>query len=751
MKVCPRADPFSSLICFLASLQVSIIPVQGEISVGESKFFLCEVGGGAKGIDWFSPTGEKIEPYRQDVSAFRNDETSSTLTIYNANIENAGAYKCVATGWDQQAEATVNVKIYQKITFRNAPSPQEFTEKDNAVIVCDVASSPPPTVIWKHKRAKIQFDKDVRFKFLSNNHLQIRGIRKADEGEYTCEGLIMARGEIDFRTIFVVVNVVPTIQVRQPEVNSTSDMGHTATLACDADGFPKPVVSWTRPSLCQSSIINPPLFLTLDEGDYTCVARNKAGKSEEEVSLRVFGKACQNLTNLHYNGSSNLTSGRKGGESQPWRGWVLSHMSVSPFPQSEDGSVVVRSDARLSALTLKYPQHTDAGRYLCTARNAVGETSQHMTLEVQFAPKILGSVAVYTWEGNAANISCEILAHPSEVSIVWLRDGLQLPHANASNVKIHNTPSASYLEVNPDSQNDFGSYNCTVSNEIGTESKEFILIQADVPSAPTISQVEPYSSTAVLSFAEPEAMGGVPVLKYRVEWRAASRSNWAQRVYEVREGTAVTITGLKPETSYEVKMSAVNGKGQGESSPSVAFKTEPVREPSPPKLVGTLQPKGNILKVNWLKQDDGGSPIIHYLVRYKRDDPDWKPEVRLPGWSEHTLLSGLDWDTEYDVLVVAENQRGKSQPTTLAFRTALEPAANPDSVEGGVGLNTGLIVGILVLVCALLLLAVDAACCVLNKCGVLMCICGKAGASTKGKDVEACKAAYVYAPLRRSA
>lgn len=33
-------------------------------------------------------------------------------------------------------------------------------------------------------------------------------------------------------------------------------------------------------------------------------------------------------------------------------------------------------------------------------------------------------------------------------------------------------------QVNPDSQNDFGSYNCTASNEIGTESKEFILIQA---------------------------------------------------------------------------------------------------------------------------------------------------------------------------------------------------------------------------------------------------------------------------------
>lgn len=28
----------------------------------------------------------------------------------------------------------------------------------------------------------------------------------------------------------------------------------------------------------------------LDEGEYTCIARNKAGESEKELSLRVFGK-----------------------------------------------------------------------------------------------------------------------------------------------------------------------------------------------------------------------------------------------------------------------------------------------------------------------------------------------------------------------------------------------------------------------------------------------------------------------------
>ncbi|XP_039526707.1 neural cell adhesion molecule 1b isoform X17 [Pimephales promelas] len=742
------------------SLQVDITPAQSEISVGESRFFLCEVIGGAKEIDWFAPTGEKIEPGKQDVSVIRNDETSSTLTIYNAKVDNAGTYRCVASSGDQDAEATVNLKIYQKITFTNVPSPQEFSEGDNAIIVCDVISSPPPTVLWKYKGAKIQFEKDVRFRTLNNNHLEIRGIRKTDEGVYTCEGRIKARGEVDFRSIKVVVNVLPTIRIRQAETNATADNGFSTLLACDADGFPEPMVTWVRNNIPlesgdkynfneDGSEMTIQDVTKLDEGDYTCIASNKAGKSEQELSLKVFVQPkityLESQTTTEMDERVTLTC-EATGDPTPTITWSFGTKVFTEGEQSPDGEVLVRSDARVSSLTLKYAQYTDAGEYLCTARNAIGETSQPVYLEVRYSPKILGPVAVYTWEGNPANISCEVLAHPSDVSITWLRDGLQLPNANTSNIKIYNRPSASYLEVSPESQSDFGNYNCTASNEIGTESREFIMIPADVPSAPSITQVLPYSSTAQVLFEEPVSTGGVPVLKYRAEWRAVGRGKWVQRVYEVKDAglNSVTVTGLKPENDYEVKMSAINGKGEGDSSQSLVFKTEQVREPSPPILEGTLHSKGNALKVKWTKQDDGGSPITHYLVRYKpREDPDWKPEIRLPNVSEYLMLTGLEWDTEYDVFVVAENQQGKSKPGTLTFKTSSEPAATTDSMEDGTGLNTGVIVGILILVCVLLLLIVDATCCFLNKCGILMCICGKPGQGTKGKDIETGKAAFV--------
>ncbi|XP_070290490.1 neural cell adhesion molecule 1-like isoform X4 [Salvelinus sp. IW2-2015] len=762
---------------YAASLQVEITPMQGEISVGESKFFLCEVVGDAKDIDWYAPNGEKLLPNRQDIIVNRNDESSSTLTIYNADVDNAGVYKCVAKNADKESQGTVNVKIFQKITFKNAPSPQEFNEGDDADIICDVVSSPPASIIWKHKGSKIQVTKDVRFKILTNNHLQIRGIKKTDEGAYTCEARVMARGEIDLKIIKVIVNVLPSIRTRQSEVNATADINQSVMLACDADGFPEPTVTWARNNIVLESDDKYSLnddgseliikdLKKVDEGDYTCIARNKAGEKEEEVSLNVFVQPkityLDNQTASELEEQITLTC-EASGDPTPTITWSFGRRFFTEGEQSLDGNVMVRSHARVSSLTLKYVQFTDAGQYLCTARNSIGQDQQTMYLEVRYAPKIQGSVTVYTWERNAANISCEVLAHPG-ASVVWFRDGQQLPSANTTNVKIYNTPAVSYLEVTPDSQNDFGSYNCTATNLIGTESKEFLLIQADVPSAPAIERVEPFSSTAVVEFEEPDASGGVAILKYRAEWRMKGL-DWTGREYDAEDGLSmITIVGLKPETFYEVKMSAINGKGEGESSTPLNFKTEPVlssvtptfipstsaalREPSPPKLESKLQTMGNALKVNWIKQDDGGSPIKHYLIRYRaKHVSDWKPEIRLPHGSEYVVLSSLDWNTEYEVYVVAENQQGKSQPGTISFRTAAEPTAIPDTMTSGSGLGTGAIVGILIVVFVLLLVGVDVTCYFLNKCGFLMCIavnfCGKSGPGAKNKDIEEGKAAFM--------
>lgn len=49
--------------------------------------------------------------------------------------------------------------------------------------------------------------------------------------------------------------------------------------------------------------------------------------------------------------------------------------------------------------------------------------------------------------------------------------------------------------------------------------------------------MEPFSSTARVEFDEPDSMGGVPVIKYRVEWRLLGKE-WNVKEYHAAEGEA---------------------------------------------------------------------------------------------------------------------------------------------------------------------------------------------------------------------
>lgn len=59
---------------------------------------------------------------------------------------------------------------------------------------------------------------------------------------------------------------------------------------------------------------------------------------------------------------------------------------------------------------------------------------------------------------------------------------------------------------------------------------------AEVPSPPEIEVVRPFSSTAVVEFAEPASTGGVPVLRYKVEWRLPSSADWTSAEYKLGDG-----------------------------------------------------------------------------------------------------------------------------------------------------------------------------------------------------------------------
>ncbi|XP_017557401.1 neural cell adhesion molecule 2 isoform X2 [Pygocentrus nattereri] len=744
-----------------AVLQVSISLNKVELSVGESKFFTCTVIGEPISLNWFNPQGERIISNQRVV--LHTEGVRSRLTIYNAIIEDAGIYRCQAVdAKGQTQEATVVLEIYQKLTFREVKTPQEFRQGEDAEVVCDVISSPVPAVSWFYKNREITPERFNRLQVLPNNNLQILKVAKEDEGVYRCEARVEARGEIDFRDIVVVVNVPPVLSVPKESFNATADYQESVTFTCITSGSPDPEVTWLRKGreierseqYVLSTLEGGKSTLTIknikqgDGGPYTCRASNKAGSKESEILLKVFVQPhithLRNVTAVE--GSAAMISCTAEGEPLPEISWrrASDGQTFSHGDKSQDGRVEVQGRHGKSMLTISGVRLSDWGRFDCEALSRIGGHQKSMFLDIEYAPKFqINHTIFYSWEGNPVNISCDVMSNPP-ATMLWRRDRFTISNEGTSNTRIHTAEGRSLLEVTPMSDRDFGRYNCTARNNIGARYQEFILAQADVPSNPYSVRFASVSQRiATVTFMKPDSHGGVPIGYYIVNYKDQSSQEW-RTVKSHGVQTMVLLTNLEPNTTYEVRVAAVNGKGQGEYSHTETFQTLPIREPSPPTVHGQ-RGVGKAYRLGLVKQDDGGMPIVEYIVKYKTDkEEQWMTKL-VPGMNDFTILQPLQWNTRYNVEITARNVKGLSEPTFFQFLMPQKPDIT-DSLFSGLGL--GAVVGLGLAGLLLLLVLVDVSCFFLRQCGLLMCIsrklCSKKTAtSSKGKELEEGKAAYL--------
>ncbi|XP_067298389.1 neural cell adhesion molecule 2 isoform X3 [Pseudorasbora parva] len=748
-----------------AVLQVSISLNKVELSVGESKFFTCTAIGEPVSINWFSPQGERIISNQRVI--VHTEGVRSRLTIYNAIIEDAGIYRCQAVdAKGQSQEATVVLEIYQKLTFREVKTPQEFRQAEDAEVICDVISSPVPAVSWFYKNREITSEPNSRFQVLPTNNLQILRVSKADEGVYRCEARVEARGEIDFRDIVVLVNVPPVLSVPQQSFNATADYQESVTFTCISSGSPDPQVTWywkghaieRSEQYVLNTMDGGKSTLTVknirqgDGGPYSCRASNKAGSSESQLLLKVFVQPhitqLRNVTAVE--GSAAMISCTAEGEPLPEISWrrASDGQTFTDGDKSQDGRVEVRGRHGKSMLTISGVRLSDWGRFDCEALSRIGGHQKSMFLDIEYAPKFQTNQSIYySWEGNPVNISCDVRSNPP-ATMLWRRDRFTISSQGTSNIRIHTAEGRSLLEVTPVSDRDFGRYNCTARNNIGARYQEFILAQADVPSNPYSVRLTAVSQRlATVTFMKPDSHGGVPISYYIINYKDTSTQDWRT----VRShGVQIVLASLEPNTTYEVRVAAVNGKGQGEFSHTETFQTLPIREPSPPTVHGQ-RGVGKAYRLGLIKQDDGGMPIVEYIVKYKTDkEEQWMTKL-VPGMNDFALLQPLQWNTRYNVEITARNVKGLSEPTFFQFLMPQKPDITADSLFSGLGL--GAVVGLGVAALLLLLVLVDVGCFFLRQCGLLMCIsrklCSKkTTTSGKSKELEEGKAAYLKLPLK---
>lgn len=70
--------------------------------------------GRAENIVWIGPDGGSISENDKNIKAQRHDESTSSLVILSAHVEDAGAYTCKAENTHTAAQAEVNLEVVCK-------------------------------------------------------------------------------------------------------------------------------------------------------------------------------------------------------------------------------------------------------------------------------------------------------------------------------------------------------------------------------------------------------------------------------------------------------------------------------------------------------------------------------------------------------------------------------------------------------------------------------------------------------------
>lgn len=159
-------------------------------------------------------------------------------------------------------------------------------------------------------------------------------------------------------------------------------------------------------------------------------------------------------------------------------------------------------------------------------------------------------------------------------------------------------------------------------------------------------------------------------LRYQINWKKTTESIYtsSHTVNKLPvDITSYTITGLKPDTEYDVSVYVKDQADNGAWYNDLVVKTHPAvdNQPPTPGSYGTLTSTATTIKVNWTKATDNVTKQqnLRYLVVWakkmsivQQSHPD--PYTNFPKDQTEYTITGLEPNTEYTVNVGVFDEAG---------------------------------------------------------------------------------------------
>ncbi|XP_031294599.2 neurofascin isoform X3 [Camelus dromedarius] len=607
------------------------------LAPGEDGRLVCRANGNPKPTVQWMVNGEPLQsappnPNREvagDTIIFRDTQISSRA-VYQCNTSNEHGYLL--------ANAFVSVLDVPPRMLSARNQLIRVILYNRTRLDCPFFGSPIPTLRWFKNGQGSNLD-GGNYHVYENGSLEIKMIRKEDQGIYTCVATnILGKAENQVR-----LEVKdPTRIYRMPE-DQVAKRGTTVQLECRVKHDPslKLTVSWLKddePLYIGNRMKKEEDSLTIfgvaerDQGSYTCVASTELDQDLAKAYLTVLGRPDRprdlELTDLAER-SVRLTWIPGDDNNSPITDYVVQFEEDqfqpgvwhdhSKFPGSVNSAVLrlspyVNYQFRVIAINEVGSSHPSlpSERYRTSGAppesnpsDVKGEGTRKNNMEITWTPM------------NATSAFGPNLRY----IVKWRRRETRETWNNAtvwgSRYVVGQTPVYVPYEIRVQAENDFGK---------GPEPDTVIGYSGeDYPrAAPTDVKIRVLNSTAISlqwNRVYSDTVQG-QLREYRAYyWRESSllKGLWVSQKRQQAGFPGDRLRGvvsrLFPYSNYKLEMVVVNGRGDGPRSETKEF-TTPEGVPSAPRRFRVRQPNLETINLEWDHPEHPNGILTGYTLKY---------------------------------------------------------------------------------------------------------------------------------------
>ncbi|XP_017467251.1 PREDICTED: Down syndrome cell adhesion molecule-like protein Dscam2 isoform X36 [Rhagoletis zephyria] len=622
----------------------------------------------------------------------RVKQVSGTLIIKDAVVEDSGKYLCVVNnsvgGESVETVLTVTAPLSAKID----PPTQTVDFGRPAVFTCQYSGNPIKTISW------IKDGKSIGH---SDQVLRIESVKKEDKGMYQCfvrndQESAEASAELKLGGRFD-----PPV-IRQAFQEETMEPGPSVFLKCVAGGNPTPEISWEldgkkianidRYQVGQYVTVNGDVVSYLnitsvhanDGGLYKCIAKSKVGVAEHSAKLNVYG-----LPYIRQMEKKAIVAGET----------LIVTCPVAGYPID---SIVWERDNRALPINRKqkvFPNGTliienvernsDQATYTCVAKNVEGYSARgSLEVQVMVPPRwILEPTDKAFAQGSDAKVECKADGFPKP-QVTWKKAVGDSPGEYKDLKKNDNIRvEEGTLHIDNIQKTNEGYYLCEAINGIGSGLSAVIMISVQAPPEFTEKLRNQTARRGEPAVLQCEAKGEKPIgilwnmNNVRLDPKNDNRYTIREEILSTGVMSSLSIKRTERSDSALFTCLATNAFGSDDASINMIIQ----EVPEMPYALKVLDKSGRSVQLSWAQPYDGNSPLIRYIIEFKRSRASWDEvdRVMVPGHTTEAQVQKLSPATTYNIRIVAENAIGTSQSSeAVTIITAEEaPSGKPQNIK----------------------------------------------------------------------